>query len=267
MTSTSDSDWLVRARGLRLHFDVRLRPPTSFRELFARWIWTAQQDRTERRRIDAICDVTFDVRRGDRIGLIGQNGSGKTSLCRCVGGIYQPRSGLLARRGEIRSLFCGFPLIENELTGRENARLLASLLYTNIADRAQLAHLVEESLAFSELGPGLLDMPLKYYSTGMRARLVLSLMSAAPCDLLILDEVFDGADQFFRERVAARMRDVMRRSGAVLFVSHSMQLVRENCNRVWVYDAGRILFDGPIEQGIDLYTRRFAPPAPAQAAE
>ena len=105
---------------------------------------------------------------------------------------------------------------------------------------------------FSELGK-YMDVPFKLYSKGMRARLFLSLISSRPSDLLILDEVFNGADHFFSEKITRRVKDLILKSGAVLFVSHSHELVNEVCNRVLVFDNRKIIFDGSPADGIEFY--------------
>ena len=117
--------------------------------------------------------------------------------------------------------------------------------------------LVEEALIFSELGQ-FLDIAYKFYSKGMQARLCLSLVSSKPCDVIILDEVFDGADIFFREKLSKRILKMIKESGAALFVSHSPEQVHEVCNRVILLDGGKIIFDGDVITGIERY-RALAP--------
>jgi ABC-type polysaccharide/polyol phosphate transport system ATPase subunit len=186
------------------------------------------------------------------VGLLGVNGTGKTSLCRCIAGIYAPTSGKIAMNGRLRAIFDTAVGIQPELTGMENARLLAELIYPESDyDRERL---VQEATEFSELGK-FLDVPYRLYSNGMQARLCLSLISSQPCDLLILDEVFDGADAFFREKIAARILKMISRSGAVLFVSHGADQIQRVCNRLIVIRDGSIAHDGDVEEGLALYAR------------
>jgi ABC-type polysaccharide/polyol phosphate transport system ATPase subunit len=158
----------------------------------------------------------------------------------------------------MRSVFSTSVGVQAELSGRENAHLLSEFMFPERRDKRQL---VEEALEFSGLGHHV-DSPFRLYSNGMQARLFLSLISAAPCDILILGEVFDGADHVFAEKISARMRDTIQRSGLVLFVSHSEEQVRRLCNRLLLIEAGRLVFDGGVEEGL----RRYRPPVSAPEA-
>jgi ABC-type polysaccharide/polyol phosphate transport system ATPase subunit len=187
--------------------------------------------------------LNFSINKGDRVGLIGINGTGKTSLCRCIAGIYNPSRGKIKINGEVRALFDTAIGFYPELTGRENAKLISELMYPGQNVTSEL----EEAFAFSELGD-FLDTPFKFYSNGMQARLCLSIASMRSADLLILDEVFEGADQFFREKISARIEKLIGGSGATLFVSHSFDQIHRVCNRVLLLNKGQIVFDGsPVD--------------------
>jgi len=228
-----------------LHFKTNVYRSASWREAFVRFL---KRERVGQQEMLHVCkNISFDVYPGERVALVGVNGVGKTSLCRCIAGFYRPSSGQIERNGKIRALFDATTFVQAELTGRENAWLLASLIYPNENVKA----LVEEALEFSELGK-FLDVPLRTYSKGMLARLGLSLSALKGSDLLILDEVFDGADQFFRDKISARMQQVMRQSGAVIFISHSEEQIRRVCNRLLLLRDGAIVFDGGVEQGLRL---------------
>jgi ABC-type polysaccharide/polyol phosphate transport system ATPase subunit len=202
-----------------------------------------------RDRIHIIKDMSFEIRRGDRVGIIGVNGAGKTTICRCIARMYVPNRGKIDTFGKVRAIFEPGIGVIPELTGRENVELLSKLIYPGDPDRKAI---VEEAMKFSELGQ-FLDIAYKYYSKGMQARLCLSLVSAKPCDVIILDEVFDGADIFFREKMARRVLNLIKESGAALFVSHSPEQVHEVCNRVLLIDHGKIIFDGPVKEGLEKY--------------
>jgi ABC-type polysaccharide/polyol phosphate transport system ATPase subunit len=195
-------------------------------------------------------NLNFDLYRGDRVGLIGVNGVGKSSLCRCIAGIYQPTRGSIRVKGECRAVFDTGIGIQPELTGRENAEILAELLFA--ISREKQKEVVEDALRFADLGE-YVDTPFKFYSNGMMARLCLSLVSAMPADVLILDEVFDGADQFFRKRIAQRVKDQIEQSGTVIFVSHSFEQVKDVCNRVILLNERKIVFDGTPEEAYEIY--------------
>lgn len=253
MKSTSTSKTLLSVENLNLVFQTEFYRSLSWRDIFTK----ASRDPWgtffgEKDRLHIAKNLSFSVKHGERVGIIGVNGSGKTTLCRCIAGMYRQTSGTIERKGSIRSIFDTSVGIQPELTGRENAQLLAEFMYPDEPDKRDI---VEESLEFSELRE-FVDAPYRSYSKGMQARLCLSLISARPCDLLILDEVFDGADAFFSEKIAERVLDLIKRSGAVLFVSHSVGQIRKVCNRVFVMEAGVIVFDGDVEQGIEFYQGR-----------
>src|SRR5690606_40243843 len=163
--------------------------------------------------------IDLKLNRGDRLGILGVNGSGKTTLCRCISGMYVPTKGTININGEVRSIFDTSVGIIPELTGRENAYLLSRFIFPHIS-KEERKRIVEEALDFTELGH-FLDTPYRTYSKGMQARLSLSIISSKPTDLLILDEVFDGADEFFQAKISKRVLDMIHNSGSVIFVSHS----------------------------------------------
>lgn len=255
MKSTSTSDVLIRVQRMNLVFKASLYRSWTWRDAFTTLVKDPINSLLKTPdRIHVSKNMSFEVRRGDRIGIIGVNGAGKTSLCRCIAGMYAPNSGTIERFGKVRAIFEPGIGIVPELTGRENAELLAKLIYP--ADPAQ-KDLIEDALGFSELGQ-FLDVPYRLYSKGMQARLCLSLISAKPCDVLILDEVFDGADLFFKEKLSRRVLNIIQSSGAVLFVSHSPDQVLQVCNRVILIHQGSILFDGSVEEGVRRY-RELSP--------
>lgn len=250
MTFTSPSEPIVELEDVNLVFHAGVHRSWTLREAFVRFAKDpVGAVLAEKDRLHVARDVSLTARQGDVIALVGVNGSGKTSLCRAIAGIYRPASGEVRVRGEVRAIFDTSVGIMPELTGRENAHLLSQFMFPGDPDRKMM---VEEALEFSELGK-FVDMPYRLYSNGMQARLCLSMISCKPCDVLILDEVFDGADAFFREKIASRVRDLIARSGAVFFVSHSPQQVREVCNRVVVLHQGRVAFDGGVEEGLMHY--------------
>jgi ABC-type polysaccharide/polyol phosphate transport system ATPase subunit len=248
MSPTFTSETVAEIVDLTLHFDLPAFRSWSLRDSFINLL--SRNHATKARRLTVLDNVSFTIQRGDRIGLLGVNGAGKTSLCRCLAGTYIPSQGQIRLSGRVRGIFDTAMGIYPELTGRENARLLMWFLYPDRPSEHEA--MLEEALEFSQLGE-FLDAPYRVYSNGMQARLCLSLVSCRPAELLILDEVFDGADQFFRERIAKRVQDMIRASGAVVFVSHSLEQVRQVCNRTIVLHQNRIAFQGDVDRGINRY--------------
>lgn len=243
-------DELLVIKDVKLVFPIRVHRSTTLRDVFVRTITHPLETLFKpSSKLEVLRDFNLTVRRGDRIALIGVNGVGKSSLCRAIAGFYSPNAGKILRNGQIRAVFDTMVGIYPELTGRENAGILTDFLYPHLKDRDEK---IKEALDFSELG-AFLDTPFKYYSNGMQARLCLSVLTMDPTDILILDEVFEGADRFFREKIAKRVLSVIDRSGAVIFVSHSEDQLRRVCNRAVLIKDGKVAFDGPLEEGLETY--------------
>ena len=201
--------------------------------------------------LHALKKISFTIKKGERVGLIGANGSGKTTLCRCISGMFQPRGGHINIQGQVRGIFDTSIGILPELTGRENAYLVGEMMYPDL-NRVEMKQLVEECLKFSGLGQ-FLDVPFKTYSKGMQVRFSLSLVSARTTDLLILDEVYDGADQFFCSKISQRILNLIYNSGSVLFVSHGHSEIKDTCNRAILLHKGKIVLDSSPEETLYAY--------------
>jgi len=252
MTFTMPSEQLLSVDRLNLVFNLRHRRQRTLKAAFVEF---------SRSPIDALLrpsdslhvlkDIQFSVSRGDRLAILGVNGGGKTSLCRAIAGMIHPNSGKITRYGSCRAVFDTSVGIIPVLTGRENAKLLARLTYPGESDRA-LELIVREAIVFSELG-SFLDVPFETYSQGMKSRLFLSVITAKPADLLILDEVYDNTDQFFQKKMALRLMECIHTSGAVIFISHSAEHVRNICNRALVLNESRLAYNGPVEKALEVY--------------
>ncbi|MFN7454834.1 MAG: ABC transporter ATP-binding protein [Pseudobdellovibrionaceae bacterium] len=252
MNSTSISKVILEVKKLNLVFHPQTYRNDSLRDQFVR----ATQNPLkfllkEPERLHVLKNLEFTISQGERVGLLGLNGVGKTSLCRAIAGFYNTGLNIVTVHGKVRAIFDTTMGIYPELTGRENAELLAEFMYAEASDRAEL---VKEALEFSELGT-FLDTPFKNYSNGMQARLCLSLVSARPTDRLILDEVFEGADLFFKQKISQRVLKMIHDSGAVIFVSHDPAQMKEVCNRVLILNQGELIFDGSPEEGHEIYKK------------
>lgn len=252
MSSTSASN-ILTIEGLNLVFNSQVYKEKSLRQSFVDQFKNPLgliDDNTNS--LHVLKDIGFSLEKGDRLGVLGVNGSGKTTLCRVISGMLGPTSGKVNMNGHCRAIFNTSIGILPQLTGRENAQLLSVLMYPEL-EQEERNQLVEEALEFSELGE-FIDTPYVHYSKGMQSRLSLSVISAKACDLLILDEVFDGADMFFREKITKRILGLIENSGATIFVTHNLDQVRAACNKVLVLVDGRKWFLGDIEEGIKLYS-------------
>lgn len=250
MISTESSETLIKVKDLSFSYPLHHYQHRGLRDLFVSLIAHPIEFFTKpAENFTLLNGINFELKEGERLGILGTNGSGKTSLCRCLAGMLRPDSGSVDLSADVRAVFEIGAGVMPELTGRENAYLLARLFSPQEKD---LTLFVEEALVFSELGH-FIDVPFHSYSKGMQVRLLLSLISALPSDVLILDEVFDGADIFFQEKVAKRMSTFIHKARATVFVSHSLELVQEICNKVMVLHQGRIAYLGEVEKGIETY--------------
>jgi ABC-type polysaccharide/polyol phosphate transport system ATPase subunit len=189
------------------------------------------------------------VERGESVALIGRNGSAKSTALRLIAGIYRPSTGRIETNGRITAVIelgAGF---HPELTGAENIALYASVLGIT---RRELATRYEEIVDFAAM-PDFLDTPLKYYSSGMEARLAFSVSVCLQPDILLLDEVLAVGDQAFRDRCLDRLRAYHERGGTLILVSHELEQVQALCTRgIWL-DRGEVVRDGPIDEVLAAY--------------
>jgi ABC-type polysaccharide/polyol phosphate transport system ATPase subunit len=204
----------------------------TFRDLFVQGIKAPLTYFTAEDELPVLKNINLKLYAGDKIALTGVNGAGKTTLCRLLLGLLSPKTGQISHQGNIRGVFASSPGIYPELTGRENATILTHLLYPEYS-LAEKKVIIEEALQFSELNQ-FVDMPYQNYSKGMQNRLYLSLVSARPVDILILDEVFDGADAKFQEKITARFSAMIDKCKVLIFVSHSEENIKRVCNKKYL---------------------------------
>lgn len=202
-------------------------------------------------RVLLLDNINLTIRNGDRVGILGNNGSGKTSFCRYISGIHKGKANSIKINGVVKGIFDTEVAILPELSGRENLELLTHFFYPEISKKEREV-IIADTLKFCDLGK-YVDVPFKLYSKGMKARIFLSLISSKAVDLLILDEVFNGADYFFNEKITERIKNTIFNSGAVMFVSHSNDLILDVCNRVIVFKNKKIVFDGDPKEGVAFY--------------
>jgi len=186
--------------------------------------------------VRAIDNISFEISKGDRVGLIGHNGAGKTTLLRVLSGIYEPVSGKLAVTGRTATLLDLNLGIDPDATGYENIVLrgiMAGLHPKEINER------IPEIAQFTELGD-YLDMPLRTYSAGMRLRLAFAVSTSIEADILLMDEWLSVGDATFSEKASKRLEGLVNRSPILMLASHSHVLVRKVCNRVFILKHGEL---------------------------
>lgn len=201
----------------------------------------------------ALKDVSFSVNKGDSIGLIGINGSGKSTMLKIIAGVLYPSSGTVSVNGTIAPMIelgAGF---DGELTGRENIYLNGAVLGH---DRNYMNSHFNEIVDFSELGD-FIDVPVKNYSSGMTARLGFSIATIVCADILIVDEVLAVGDFKFQKKCRDRMRKMMDEGTTILFVSHDEDQVKSLCKRaIWI-DHGKILDNGDTDHVYKNFHKKY----------
>jgi lipopolysaccharide transport system ATP-binding protein len=207
------------------------------------------QKRSEDRYIWALKDVTFDVERGEVVGIIGRNGAGKTTLLKILSRITSPTEGCAKIYGRVGSLLEVGTGFHPELTGRENIYLNGAVLGMK---KAEIERKFDEIVKFTEIEK-FIDTPLKRYSSGMQVRLAFAIAAHLEPEILLVDEVLAVGDASFQKKCLNKMQDVTQEGRTVLFVSHNMPAVTRLCERVILLDQGRIVKDGPSHQVVNYY--------------
>src|ERR1700722_3678702 len=207
------------------------------------------EDQQHRVVVRALSEISFTLKSGERLGLVGSNGAGKTTLLRVLAGIYEPVSGSVRLRGTLNALLDPSLGMNSELTGRENIMLRG--LYGGLS-RPTLARLEEDVIEFAELSE-FIDLPMRIYSAGMAIRLGFALATAIRPRILLMDEWFLAGDAGFMEKARQRLEDMVRSADILVLSTHSASIVREWCTRVIWLDKGRIRADGPVDDVLEQY--------------
>ena len=192
--------------------------------------------RTRGRRIWALNDVSFQINRGEVVGIIGRNGAGKSTLLKILSRITLPSEGRVAVRGRVASLLEVGTGFHPELTGRENIFLNGAILGMT---RSEVRQKFDEIVSFADV-ERFIDTPVKRYSSGMYMRLAFAIAAHLETDILLIDEVLAVGDASFQQKCLAKMQDVAGHGRTVLFVSHNMTAVQSLCERVIYFENGNI---------------------------
>ena len=195
-------------------------------------------------------NITFEIERGDMLGIIGTNGAGKSTLLKAISGIMVPSEGSVKRNGKIAALLELASGFDGDLTVKENAYLRGALLgYT----RKFMDETYDQIIEFAELKE-FEDRPFKQLSSGMKSRLAFSIASLVKPDILILDEVLSVGDGAFRKKSEAKMKEIINGGATTILVSHSLHQVRSMCNKIlWLHKGKQISFGSDVEKICDDY--------------
>lgn len=239
------SEFAVKAENVSMMFNLSREKEERFKE----YIINMVRGKLFFDEFWALKDVSFDVKKGDSLGIVGTNGAGKTTLLKLISGIMKPTSGKLVTEGSIAPLFAMGTGFDNSLSARENIYLVGSM---HGHTREYMKKRFDEIIDFAEL-EDFVDVPVRNFSSGMRSRLAFAISTLVRADILIADEVLSVGDAKFRKKSEERM-DKMRENGVTIFlVSHSSAQVRKVCRRALWLDHGQVKMIGPSEEVCGLY--------------
>jgi lipopolysaccharide transport system ATP-binding protein len=235
----------------------RGQPYVALRDVIAdrvRGLWRRPAARAAVEDFWALSEVSFDVTRGDVVGVIGRNGAGKSTLLKVLSRITEPTTGRVELDGHVASLLEVGTGFHPELTGRENIFLNGAILGMT---RAEIRRKFDEIVAFAEIDR-FLDTPVKRYSSGMYVRLAFAVAAHLEPEILVVDEVLAVGDAQFQKKCLGKMGDVARSGRTVLFVSHNMAAVAALCNRAILLRGGRVALDSGPDAAIRHYLNEAA---------
>lgn len=240
------SDVMISVENVSMQFNLNRGKVRSLKE---RMMKRTTEDLPNNTMFKALDNVSFQVNKGDTLGIIGSNGAGKSTLLKIVADIMKPTSGKVTVRGSIAPMIelgAGFDV---ELSAIENIHLSSAILGNN---RQDIQPHIAEILDFANLWD-FKDVPVKYYSSGMLARLAFATSSTITPDVLIVDEILSVGDYDFAQKSLKRMIDLIKSGATVVYVSHDLESVKRLCNRVLWLDHGKIVKDGSAEEVCDMY--------------
>lgn len=260
----SDRTVAIRVDGLNKCYRVFERPQDRLvQAVRARFGFIAGSQKSLFREFWALQDVSFDISRGETVGIIGRNGSGKSTLLQAICGTLTPTAGAVGVDGRIAALLELGTGFNPDFTGRENVYMNASILGLSEAD---IRSRFDDIVAFADIGD-FIDQPVKTYSSGMYVRLAFAVIAHVDADILVVDEALSVGDVFFAQKCMRFLRD-FQESGTVLFVSHDASAITNLCDRAIWLDDGRVVMDGPAKDVCEAYhastyghapVRTFAP--------
>jgi len=237
-----EADVAIRVRDLHKQYLIYSRPEDRLKQMLVPRLQRLAGREPGRyyREFSALSGVSFDIRRGETVGIVGRNGSGKSTLLQMICGTLTPTSGTLEVHGRIAALLelgAGF---NPEFTGRENVYLNAAILGLG---RAEIDQRFDSIAAFADIGV-FLDQPVKTYSSGMYLRLAFATAINVEPDIMVVDEALAVGDEAFQRKCFARLEQIQQNGATILFVSHSAQSVVQLCSRAILIDSGEMLLDG-----------------------
>ena len=255
------SDIILKIKDISKQYKLGQIGGTTLRDELQRWRAKRRHEEDPTRMIGsrdyepgetfmALDGVSFEVRKGERVGIIGHNGAGKSTLLKLISRITAPTSGDIWMNGRVASMLEVGTGFHGELTGRENIYMNGAILGMK---KTEIDAKIEDIIEFSECRQ-FIDTPVKRYSSGMYVKLAFSVIAHLDAEIMIMDEVLAVGDMAFQKKCLEKMSDVSKSEGrTILYVSHNMNTIRQLCERCIVMKHGKIIFDGDVDKAIALY--------------
>ena len=248
----------IDAVDLGVQYSLRFTKKTTLRQSFMQMF-----SREPLEPFWALRGVSFNLVRGESLGVIGPNGAGKSTLLQVLAGIIQPSEGAVEVHGHVSSLLTLGAGFDSELSGTDNILLAGAFL--GLPD-AVVRDLMPSIIEFADLGR-FIDAPLKTYSSGMRARLGFAIATSVDPDILLLDEVLATGDADFRDKSKARVIELVKAAKGIVLVTHDMGWVTEYCNRAILLEQGRVIHEGDPADTVKIHVERSAQRKAERAAQ
>lgn len=249
-----ENNTVIEVKNVTKFFDLNLNNPKSFKRKLTDLFHNEEQSKQHIKRINVLDDVSFSVKRGEFVGIMGRNGVGKSTILKMITGIYKPNSGSIKTVGRIAPLLelgAGFA---DDLSGFENIFLNAAILGFS---KKEAEEKIDEIVAFSELGDHIF-LPVRTYSSGMLVRLGFSVAAHLNSDILLFDEVLAVGDAGFQAKCIRKINSLhLDGNRTVILVSHSIGQVQQFASRCILLDHGKKVFDGAAEVGTSHYNALF----------
>ena len=243
-----ENDVVVSVQNVDMAFNLNKEKVDNLKEYFIKLV----THKLEYKKFYGLKDVSFEVKKGEHLAILGLNGAGKSTLLKTIVGVYKPSSGHVETKGVIAPLLelgAGF---DPNYSGRENIYLYGAIMGY---DRAFIDKKYDEIVEFSELG-NFIEVPVKNYSSDMKARLGFSIATAVEPDILILDEVLSVGDAGFRRKSLAKVKSLFETGVTVLFVSHNIEQVKSICDKAILLEHGQIIAQGDVADVIPVYEEK-----------
>jgi lipopolysaccharide transport system ATP-binding protein len=251
-TAPSSPGVHIELERVNLSFSVRKERSVTLKEFLVRGLFL--QSVNPRMSVHALRDVSLSIGEGERVGIIGNNGAGKSTMLKLLAGIYPPTSGRVSVAGRISSLFDIALGFEGDATGWEN---IGYRSYLQGETPKTIRDKIQAIAEFSELGE-FLDMPVRYYSAGMSVRLAFSIATSIEPEILLVDEVLSVGDLAFCEKAQRRMHEMMSKAKIIVMVSHDLRSIANVCQRVIWMEHGAVHRVGPAGQIIAAYQGHYS---------